>query len=114
MDIDHYVMPTLHLMLGIVNYLYKKMVEEAQASCGGYYLDYVETERIWELSKYDAATAKTNKKIFQATNGQYERQLKRGLMGEEDEEQQHLMEAELELLAEERSPLILEDEKSKG
>ena len=28
-DIDHYVMPTLHLMLGIVNYLYTQMVEEA-------------------------------------------------------------------------------------
>ena len=61
-DIDHYVMPTLHLMLGIVNYLYKNMVEEARADCEGYSLDYVEAERIWELSKYDAATAKTNKK----------------------------------------------------
>ena len=63
-DIDHYVMPTLHLMLGIVNYLLKKMVEEAQAVREGYSLDYVEAERIWELSKYDAATAKTNKKHF--------------------------------------------------
>ena len=35
------------------------------------------------------------------------------LRGEEDEEQQHFMEAELELLAEERSQMILEDEKSK-
>ena len=35
-DIDYYVMPTLHLMLGIVNYLYKKIVEEAQAACEGY------------------------------------------------------------------------------
>ena len=60
-DIDHYVMPTLHLMLGIVNYLYKNMVEEAQAACEGYSLDYVKAKRIWELSKYDAATAKTNK-----------------------------------------------------
>ena len=51
---------------------------------------------------------------MQATNGQYERQLKRGLRGAEDEEQQHLMEAELEILAEERSQLILEDEKSEG
>ena len=68
-DIDHYVMLTLHLMFGIVNYLYKKMVEEAQAACEGYSLDYVEAERIWELSKYDAATAKTNKKTFQAKNG---------------------------------------------
>ena len=34
---------------------------------------------------------------------------KRDLTGEEDEEQQHLMEAELELLAEERSHLSLED-----
>ena len=50
-DIDHYVMPTLNLMLGIVNYLYKNMVEEAQAGCEGYSLDYVEAERIWELSK---------------------------------------------------------------
>ena len=71
--IDHYVMPTLKLMLGIVNYLYKNMVEEIQADCEGYYLDYVKVERIWELSKYDAATAKTNKKTFQATNGQYKR-----------------------------------------
>ena len=67
-DIDHYVMPTLNLMLGIVNYLYKKMVEEAQAACEGYSMDYVEAERIWELSKYNAATEKTNKKIFQAKN----------------------------------------------
>ena len=59
MDIDHYVMLTLHLMLGIVNYLYKKMVEELQAACGGYSLDYVKAESIWELSKYDAETAKT-------------------------------------------------------
>ena len=35
------------------------------------------------------------------------------LRGEEDMEQQHLMEAELELLAEERSQMILEDKKSK-
>ena len=48
-DIDHYVMPTLHLMLGIVNYLYKKMVEESQAACEVYSLDYVEAERIGEL-----------------------------------------------------------------
>ena len=33
LDIDHYFMPTLHLMLGIVDYLYKNMVEEAQAAC---------------------------------------------------------------------------------
>ena len=58
-DIYHYVMPTLHLMFGIVNYLYKNMVEEAQAACEGYYLDYVEAKRIWELSKYNAATSKT-------------------------------------------------------
>ena len=43
-NIDHYVMPTLHLMLGIVNYLYKKMVEEAQAAFEGYSMDYVEAE----------------------------------------------------------------------
>ena len=101
-------------MLGIVNYLYKKMVEEAQAACEGYSLDYVEAERIWWLSKYDAATSKTNKKTFQATNGKYERQLKRDLRSEKDKEQQHLIEAELGLLAEERSQLILEDEKGKG
>ena len=53
-------------------------------------------------------------KKIQATNGQYERQLKRDLRGDKDEEQQHLMEAELKLLAEERSQLILEDEKAKG
>ena len=52
-------------------------------------------------------------KTLQAKSGQYERQLKRDLRGEEDEEQQHLMEAELELLVEERSQLILEDKKSK-
>ena len=98
--IDHYVIPTLYLMLGIVNNLYKNMMEEAQAACEDYYLDYVEAERIWELSKYDAETAKTNKKTFQDTNRQYERQLRRYLRGEEDKEQQHLMEAELELLAE--------------
>ena len=101
-------------MLGIVNYLYKKMAEEAQAACEGYSVDYVEAERIRELSKYDAATAETNKNKFQTTNGQCERQLKRDLRGEEYEEQQHLMEAELELLTEERSQLILEDEKEKG
>ena len=39
---------------------------------------------------------------------------KRDLRGKEDEEQQHLMEPELELLAEERSQLSLEDEKAKG
>ena len=63
-DIDHYVMPTLHLMLGIVNYLYKNMVEEAQAACEGCSLDYVKVEMIWELSKHNAATAKTNKTNF--------------------------------------------------
>ena len=50
-DIYHYVMPTLYLMLGIAHYLYKNMVEEAQAACEGYSLDYVEAERIWDLSK---------------------------------------------------------------
>ena len=39
---------------------------------------------------------------------------KRYLRGEEDKEQQHLMEAELELLTEECSQLSLEDEKEKG
>ena len=53
-------------------------------------------------------------KTSQATNGQYERQLKRDLRGEEYEEQQNLMVSELEFLAEERSQLILEDEKAKG
>ena len=53
-------------------------------------------------------------KKIQTTNGQYEGQLKRDLRGEEDEEQQHFMEAELELLAEERSQLILEEEKQKA
>ena len=53
-------------------------------------------------------------KKFQATNGQYERQLKRDLRGEEDKEQHHFMEAELELMVEERSQLILEYEKAKG
>ena len=90
-------------MLGIVNYLDKNIAEEAQADREGHSSDYVEVERIRELSKYDAATSETNKKTFQATNGQYERQLKRDLRGEEYEEQQHLMEAELELLTEERS-----------
>ena len=68
---------------------------------------------MWKLSKYNAGIENTNKKI-QATNGQYERQLKRDLRGEEDEEQQHVLEAELELLVEELSQLILEDKKSKG
>ena len=54
------------------------------------------------------------KKPFQATNGKYKRQLRRDIRGEEDEEKQHLMETELELLAEERSQIILEDEKAKG
>ena len=40
--------------------------------------------------------------------------MKRDIRGEEDREQQHLIEAELELLAEERSQRILEDEKEKG
>ena len=47
------------------------MVEEAQSACEGYSVDYVEAERRWELSNYSLATAKTNKNIFQATNGQY-------------------------------------------
>ena len=45
-DINHYVIPTLQLMLEIVNYLYRKRVEEAQAACEGYSLDYVEAEMI--------------------------------------------------------------------
>ena len=45
-DIDHYVMPNLHLMLGIVNYLHQNMVEEAQADFEVYSLDYIEAERI--------------------------------------------------------------------
>ena len=49
-DIDHYVMPTLHLMRGIVNYLYKNMMEEAQAAYEGDSLGYVEAESIRELS----------------------------------------------------------------
>ena len=40
--------------------------------------------------------------------------MKRYIRGEEDEEKQHLTEAELELLVEERSQLILEEEKAKG
>ena len=40
--------------------------------------------------------------------------MKRDLRGEENKEKQHLMEPELELLVEERSQLILEDEKEKG
>ena len=81
MDIDHYVMPNLHLMLRIVNYLHQNMVEEAQANCEVYSFDYVDAERIWELSKYDAATSKNNK-TNQATNEQYKRKLKRYLRGE--------------------------------
>ena len=40
--------------------------------------------------------------------------MKRDLRGEEDKEQQHLMEAYLELLVKERSQLISEDKKAKG
>ena len=50
-------------------------------------MDYVEAGRIWELSKYDAATSNNNKKTFQATNGKYKRQLKRDLRSEKDKEQ---------------------------
>ena len=75
------VMPTLHLMLGIVNYLYKKTVEESQASCKGYYLDYVEAERIWELSKYDAATAKTNKKNISGYKWTIRKEIEEGYKG---------------------------------
>ena len=93
--IDQFVMPNLHLILGIVNYLYKNMVEESHASCEDYSLDYAEVKRIWELSDYDTATSKTSKKI-QATKRKYKRQVKRDIRGEEDEEQQNFMEAELE------------------
>ena len=48
-DTDQYVMLTLYLMLGIDNYLYKNMVEEARAACEGYSLDSVEAEMIWEI-----------------------------------------------------------------
>ena len=82
--IDHYAMPNLHLMLCIVNYLYQNMVEEAQADCEGYSLDYVEAERIWELSKYDAATAKTNKKHFRLQMDNTKGNRKRDISGEED------------------------------
>ena len=60
-----------------------------------------------------AATAKTEKNTFQATNGKYKRQSKRDIRGEEGKEQKHLMEADLELLTEERSQLISENEKVK-
>ena len=40
--------------------------------------------------------------------------MKRDLRGEGDEEKQHLTESELELLVEERSQMILEEEKEKG
>ena len=43
----------------------------ARWACEGYSLDYVKVEMIWDLSKYDAATENTNKKMVQATNGQY-------------------------------------------
>ena len=64
--------------------------------------------------KVRCGNSKDLKKKIQDTNGQYKRQLKRDLRGDEDKEQQHLMEEELELLAEERSQLILEDKKAKG
>ena len=54
------------------------------------------------------------KKTFQNTNGQYQSQLKRYLRGEEYRGKQNLMEAELGLLAEDHSQLILEDKKAKG
>ena len=79
--IDRYVMPTLHLMLGIVNYLYKNMVEEAQAACEGYSLGYVEAERIRKLSKYDAATAKTNKKNISGYKWKIQRAIEEGSKG---------------------------------
>ena len=41
-DVDNYFMPTMYLMLEIINCLYKNMVEEAQLACEGYSLDYVE------------------------------------------------------------------------
>ena len=79
-DIDNYFMPTLHLMLGIANYLYKNMAEEAQAACEGYSLDYVELERIWELSKYNVATTKTNKK-FSGYKWTMQKAIKEGYKG---------------------------------
>ena len=67
--------------------MYKKIIKEAQAACEIYSLEYVEAEIIWELSKYNAATSKTLKHTFQDANGQYKRQLKKDLRGEEDEAQ---------------------------
>ena len=40
--------------------------------------------------------------------------MKRDLRGDEEEEQQHLMETEMELLVKERSQLILNDKKKKA
>ena len=57
-DIYHYVMTNLHLMLGIVDYLHKNIAEEAQAAREGHSSDYVEVERIRELSKYDGGNSK--------------------------------------------------------
>ena len=47
------------------------------------------------------------------TIGFFKKAKKRDRRGEEYEEQQHLMEAELKLLTEERSQMRLEDEKEK-
>ena len=89
-------------------------LEEAQAACEGYSIEYLGAEREWERAKYDAAEAKTNKNTFEATSGQYERQLKRDLRIEADEELQHLMEADLELFEAERFQIKMEDELAKG
>ena len=53
-------------------------------------------------------------KLLVLLKGPRKKELKWDLRGEEDKEQHNLMEAELELLAEERSHLILEEEKAKG
>jgi hypothetical protein len=106
-DVDHYVLCTLHIQIGTVNDLYNNLIAEVQAGMEGYTDEYLIAEGNWVRGKGVWEEAKSEFKEFQRLHAQYEKELRRQLRSNTamDDEATENLQAEIDFIVEERKEL---------
>jgi hypothetical protein len=75
-DFDHFVPPVLHILLGLVNDIYKNLLAELQAGYEVYTDAYVELESEWAIAAATHRNAKEEKAEHERLYGNYTKYLK--------------------------------------
>ncbi len=75
-DIDHFVLPVLHVLLGLANDIYKNILTEMQAGYEVYTDEYVALEREWIIAAANHQDAKDEKAEHERLYGIYTKYLK--------------------------------------